>query len=55
MNIRFSQNEIRFRVSIEEFEKLSQGGYVQLETIPLTFTVTIAKKTLDQAMVIDFS
>lgn len=55
MNIRFSDGEIRFRVTAQEFEKLNQGDYVQLETIPLTFVVTIAKKTLDQAMVLDLS
>lgn len=55
MNIRFSDGEIRFRVTTQEFEKLKQGDYVQLETIPLTFVVTIAKKPLDQAMVIDLS
>ncbi len=55
MNIRFSDGEIRFRVTAQEFEKLNKGEYVQLETIPLTFVVTIAKKPLDQAMVIDLS
>jgi hypothetical protein len=55
MNIRLSEGQIRFRVTTQEFEKLSRGDYVQLETIPLTFVVTIAKKPLDQAMVIDLS
>ncbi len=55
MNIRFAQNEIRFRVTHEEFEKLLEGEYVELETIPLNFVVQIAKKPLDQGMVIDLS
>lgn len=55
MNVRFSENEIRFRVSKEEFEKLSIGEHLQLETIPMVFVAQPAKKTLEQAMVIDLS
>lgn len=55
MNVRFAQNEIRFRVTHEEFEKLLSGEHVELETIPLNFVVQIAKKPLEQGMVIDLS
>ena len=55
MNIRFAKDEIRYRVTEDEFQQILQGGYVQLETIPLTFVAQMAKKPLEQAMVIDLS
>lgn len=55
MNVRFSDGEIRFRVTMPEFDRLIKGEYLQLETIPLTFVVQMAKKPVEQAMVIDLS
>ncbi len=55
MNVRFSENEIRFRISKAEFDKLASGEYLQLETIPMVFIAQVAKKTLEQAMVLDLS
>ncbi len=55
MNVRFSENEIRFRVTNDEFEKVSNGEHLQLETIPMVFVVQPALKTLEQAMVMDLS
>ena len=55
MNVRFAKNEIRFRVTHEEFERMLAGEHVELETIPMNFIAQIAKKPLDQAMVLDLS
>lgn len=55
MNVRLAENEMRFRVSQEEFQRMTSGEHVQLETIPLTFVVLIAKKPLEQGMVLDLS
>lgn len=55
MNVRFAKDEIRFRVTEEEFQQILKGEYVQLETIPLTFVAQMAKNPLKQAMIIDLS
>ena len=55
MNIRFAENEIRYRVSPGEFQELKNGRYLQLDTIPLTFVVQMAKKSLAQGMALDLS
>ena len=55
MNVRFSENEIRFRVTSQEFDRVKTGEPLQLETIPFTFIVQMAKKPLAQGMVLDLS
>jgi len=55
VNVRFSDNKIRFRVTPTEFDKLDGGDHLQLETIPLTFVVQVAAKPPGRGMAIDLT
>lgn len=55
MNVRFALGEIRFRVTSEEFDRLCKGEDVELETIPLKFSVRSTKNSIDQGMALDMT
>jgi hypothetical protein len=55
MNVRFAPEEIRFRVNYEEFDRLCRGENVELETIPLKFSVRSTKNNIDQGMTLDIT
>lgn len=55
MNVRFSEGEIRFRSSQDDFEKLCHGQDLKLDAIPISFVVHAAKRDLPGGMAIDIT